>query len=276
MSEQGVPIEEATAKDFMMVRAALVRRLGGADAALVWARIYYRSDSDSRVAHDADGTLWWRASHALLAAETGLTEKQARVAIEQLVERGFVERAQHGGRVYSYRPVTYLPNRADTPSAQEGRSIRPDGQMHLPSGAITPLIDIRDQEDTPVVPRGDAIDEAFQIAWDLWPTPRRGTTKKSGSSFRTALTAVGGIRHIDIILGGIRRDVAVWRTWPRADVQFIPLLSTWLNQERWEPQAAAQPRGVIRATPDDRLREGLDRGRRLQELADADRKELSA
>lgn len=241
-SPNGVPISEATAKDFMMVRAALVRRLGGADAALVWARIYYRCDSDSRVAHEVDGEMWWRASHADLAKETGLSEKQARTAIDALVTGGFVERAQHGGRVYSYRTVTYLPIWADTESADMGRSIRPDGQTHLPSGAVAPLIETSRQEDTPVVPKGDPIDDAFALVWDRWPSPRRGTTKKSGSAFRTALTVVGGLRNVQVILDAIDRDVAVWRTWPRSDVQFIPLLSTWLNQERWQPSAAALPR----------------------------------
>lgn len=262
MSE-GVPIAEATAKDFMMVRAALVRRLGGADAALLWARIYYRCDEDSRHAEERDGNHWWKASHSRLAEETGLSEKQARTAIESLVDGGFIARENFSGRTFSYRPITYLPIRADSQSAQDGRSIRPDGQVDLPDRAVAPLIETLRQEDTPVVPRGDATAEAFEVVWQKWPAPRRGTTKKSGSSFRTAVAAVGGIRHLGVILSAIDRDVSVWRTWPRSDVQFIPLLSTWLNQERWEPQAAAQPRVGLSVAPAERANDVLAMGREL-------------
>lgn len=90
------------------------------------------------------------------------------------------------------------------------------------------------------------MEEGLSALWNLWPTPRRGTTKKASSSFRTAVTANGGLKHIAVILAAARRDVAVWRTWAPGDVQFIPLLSTWLNQGRWEPQAAAMPRGTAR------------------------------
>jgi hypothetical protein len=250
VSEQGVPIEEATAKDFMMVRAALVTRLGGADAALVWARIHYRSDSDSRVAEEHDGRMWWRASHGALAAETGLTEKQARSAIETLVDGGYVERTNRGGRAYLYRAVTYLPNRADTQSAPEGRSIRPDGQMHLPDPADRPLIETLRQEDTPVVPTGDAIEKAFDRIWSTWHPQRRGTTKLVRAKLDAAVKTVGGVSQLGVILDAVDRDVAVWRTWPAGDAQFIPLLPTWLNQGRWEPQAAAQPRGGRMSTVD--------------------------
>jgi hypothetical protein len=228
---QGVPIDEATAKDFMMVRAALVRRLGGANEALVWTRIDYRAGS--RDAHRTDdGTHWWAASYPTIADETGLTPEQARRAVESLVAGGYLRAEQHGGfaRVRSYAPVFHLAN---LPDGEIARSIRRNRQTHPAKSPDVPLIETSETGDTPVVPTGDPIEISFDRAWEKWPSPRRGTRKKSGSSFRTAVTAAGGIRHVDVILDAIDRDVAVWRTWPRSDVQFIPLLSTWLNQERW-------------------------------------------
>lgn len=243
MSENpGVPVDEATAKDFMMVRAALVKRLGGANEALVWTRIDYRANSAREAHRTDDGTHWWAATYPEIAEETGLSSEQARRAVEKLIAGGFLRAEQHHGfaRTRSYAPI--FAQVAISPDGQNASSIGQDRQMDLAISPDGPLIETSRQEDTPVVPKGDPIDDAFAAVWDRWPSPRRGTTKKSGSAFRTALTAVGGLRNVRVILDAIDRDVAVWRTWPRSDVQFIPLLSTWLNQERWQPSAAALPR----------------------------------
>lgn len=272
MTHNGVPIAEATAKDFMMVRAALVKRLGGANQALVWSRIWYRCDDNSRVADEHDGAYWWKASHGVLAEETGLSEKQARTAVEDLVKQGFLERSNFGGRTFSYRPVTYLPNWADSESARIGSSIRPDGQIYLPDSAVVPLIETRDIEDTPVVPRGDQLESAFNRLWEMWPTPRRGTRKKSGASFRTAVKVVG-VRDIATILDAAAAHVDVWRTWAAKDQQFVPAMTTWLNQERWTadlPQRRGAP------APDERFLEGLDRGARLAARMNSEQRGLTA
>lgn len=135
MSEQGVPIDEVTAGDFIHVRAALVKRVGGGNEAIVWARIEFRCRPDSPVAYEHETSRWWRARYAAIAEETGLSEKQARGAVEGLVRSGFVVREQHSLRnnydqTYSYRPVVIagqidVPDRADE-SAQEGTSGLPD------------------------------------------------------------------------------------------------------------------------------------------------------
>lgn len=91
----------------------------------------------------------------------------------------------------------------------------------------------KDVDVTPVVPIGDAVVDAFDRAWAMWPTPRRGTRKRAEPAFRGAVRAIGGLAGIPDLLAAIERDVAVWRSWPSADVQFVPLLPTWLNQERW-------------------------------------------
>lgn len=155
MSDRGVPVSEATAADFMMVRAALVARLGGANEALVWSRIHWRVSPDSVVAIVADGERWWSASLETIAGETGLTVKQVRGAIEALVDGGYIDRIQLAGydRTYSYRSVVaHLPHRADA-FALEGRSIRPDGQFHVPSGADVPLIDIEEETSSAAKPK---------------------------------------------------------------------------------------------------------------------------
>lgn len=241
MSE-GVPIAEATAKDFMQVRAALVRRLGGANEALVWTRIDWRADS-ARVAHQTeDGTHWWAATYPEIADETGLTAEQVRRAIEKLVDGGYLRAEQQHGfsRKRSYAPI--YAQVADSPDGQDARSKRRDGQIDAADSPDVPLIETRDVEDTPVVPRGDAIDEAFDVVWATWPSARRGSSKKAAASFRTAVKAAGGLRNLERLQSTVRAFCGVWSTWPESEQRFIPLLPTWLNQERWTTPLP-EPRG---------------------------------
>ncbi len=138
----GVPMSEATSRDFIMVRAALVKRLGGANEALVWSRVYFRVGPDSPSAYELDGEHWWAASLQTIADETGLTVKQVRTALDGLIEGGFLAREQHAGydRTSSYRPILHLPSGADG-SALQGKSMCPPGQIDVPAGADVPLIE---------------------------------------------------------------------------------------------------------------------------------------
>ena len=133
MSEQGVPIDEVTAKDFIMVRAALVRRLGGANEALVWSRIEYRANS-AKHAHEIDGSLWWAASYEVIAGEVGLSRDQVKRAVAKLIEYGFLLAEKHHGslQTISYSPV--IIHRADSPDG-----VIPSGDIALSIGQDRPM-----------------------------------------------------------------------------------------------------------------------------------------
>lgn len=67
------------------------------------------------------------------------------------------------------------------------------------------------------------------MLWELWPASRRSTRKVVAKSLQTALkTAPWSVIHAAAVTHS-----HVWRSWPAGDVRFVPLLSTWLNQERW-------------------------------------------
>lgn len=89
-------------------------------------------------------------------------------------------------------------------------------------------------------------DQLYQELWALWPSTRRSTHKEAGKAFAGALRVVGGKEGAAAILEAARRHAAVWRTWPHDQVQYIPLLPTWLNKERWtapDPQPRAETPG---------------------------------
>jgi hypothetical protein len=94
-TDNAIPLSEATAHDFIQIRAALVRRLGSANAALVWSRVFYRANAGNPGAYDRDGFYWWRASRETVAAETGLTAGQSRRQLELLEESGALIIAKH-------------------------------------------------------------------------------------------------------------------------------------------------------------------------------------
>lgn len=85
--------------------------------------------------------------------------------------------------------------------------------------------------------------DVFEQIWVAWHPKRRGASKVGRAKLSAALKVV----DVATIVDAVRRDVAVWRTWPPQDFQFIPLLSTWLSQGRWEESSAAQPRGTVRS-----------------------------
>lgn len=85
-----------TAPDFIGVRAALVKELGGdANRALVLTRIHWRADERWRESIHADGFWWWRATREVIAEETGLSVDQVKRILAWLVKEGYVVSEAH-------------------------------------------------------------------------------------------------------------------------------------------------------------------------------------
>lgn len=106
----GVPYSDAAELDFTMVRAALVRRLGGIAYAYVWSRIHYRCKEPWYSCVEDETGRWWCVTQDVIAEETGMTVDAVRHALKSLSDGGFIETARHqrGGnydRTCSYRVV---------------------------------------------------------------------------------------------------------------------------------------------------------------------------
>lgn len=191
-----------------------------------------------------------------------------------LSERGLIMRYKAENRPYLYITNWTSHQRIDKPGKQrfpgpdqadsfETPAIR-DTLARVPESVATGTGEQRNRgtEEQSLLSdakASDRTDELFDQLWELWPTKQRGTRKKSGASFRTALKAVGGIRSAATILDAAGSHALVWRSWPAADQQFVPQMATWLNQERWtldapEPRTAhtGQP-----AAPVQDIRNGI-------------------
>lgn len=253
MTKIGVPKSEVTARDHIQVRAALVKRLGGANEAVVFGRIYYRADPESRSAEEHAGEWWWVATYPQIEQQTGLSYKKVRLAIAALVDLGAIEQQPAGGKSYRYRPIiaeeSRLPSGADSgaeDSAPEGTKIRPRGQKDVPSGAVTPLIDKEDVRDTPVVPDREVVDAGFERVFSAWPATRR-VRKTATVSWAKAVKTVGPDKVAKLVEVAEQFGIR-YRSWATSEQTFVPHLTTWLNQERWTTPLPEANRGAARST----------------------------
>lgn len=125
----GVPVELVTANDFVQVRLALLRYLGGALEAILFTRIVWRTRAEDRSWIEHDGRRWWTVTLSDLALETGHSEGQVRRALDALVTRTAVRRHQlrENGpydRRYSYTPViTDVSNSTDRAAENDASQV---------------------------------------------------------------------------------------------------------------------------------------------------------
>lgn len=137
--------------EFISVTADLVRRLGSANAALVWARIEFvcRISGRDRV-EDEDG-VWWVVSKPKLAQDIGLSERTVRSTLENLIKQGHIEAKMvdesSWNRSLAYRAVGSLSagrahrtNMSDA-SDENGRCIGPERPIDQTKMADVPYIE---------------------------------------------------------------------------------------------------------------------------------------
>lgn len=146
----GVPAALVTDSDYVQVRLALMRHLGGPVEATVFSRIEFRTREENRHSVERDGRRWWTVTLAELAAEMGLSEKQIRRTLDALVRNGFLLR-EHLRETGPYdRRYAYSPVIAEVPSRAHGGD--PQGESQVPHRADVPLPRTEENPPTPQAP----------------------------------------------------------------------------------------------------------------------------
>lgn len=216
-----------------------------------------------------------------LATEARCSVRQVARALVELEELGVVQRVRRKNKVgrasngYALHPngrLTVEDSQSST-SEVEDSDDRGSGlgeQGYGTGSAITPIRG-RDRE----AEREEAESElAARLAWiwDRWPAPRRSTRKVVERSLRTALKSA----RWETIAQAAHEHTSVWSSWPSVEQQFVPLLSTWLNQERWTGAPPMARGGSAAPGANDRVRAGREMGARLQAEFDAQQRGLSA
>lgn len=181
-------------------------------------------------------------TYAGLAKKARVDRSTAIRVVARLRKRGLIEQ-EKGSRTRPNEFAIAVPWRkgGDLPPVPKVASETRKVASETTKGGIRddhPSYRRIDVDVTPVVPFGDSVEEKLEAIWNLWPSARRSTRKVVERSIRSALKVADWLT----IFSAAERHTEVWATWPASDEKFIPLLSTWLNQERWTG-APPQPRG---------------------------------
>lgn len=212
-------------------------------------------------------------SQATIAEESGVSERTVRTMIQHLETLGVVHRQRRkvpGARRVTDAYTLHPNGRADLPAEVAASSDLPANQPARGASStgsqeqIVPLIDVNTQE----VAREEG--HAFDEFWSVWP--KKNAKRDAERAWDRAIKKADPA----LIVAAAR---AFAESPYRPDKQFVPYGATWLNGERWtdpapEPQRAVA--GAGRSTPDDRFRDGLDRGQRLAALVDSEQRGLTA
>lgn len=202
-----------------------------------------------------------------LAEMSSMSVRSVQRMLAKLEERGLIRREHRTSQMTGYRTSdSYVL------ALRDNLSGRPEPTRQIGQANTTTVSGIREPEvepeDTPPTPSDE--DRVFDSAWAHWP-------KKVGKAAARKAWAKAAKIHMQSVQAGEIPDAPDWLAMAPPDnalansvvrfgaayqrttpPQFIPHLSTWLNQERWtdampvsrdrgahQPEPAPAPRGMI-------------------------------
>lgn len=190
----------------------------------------------------------WHVSVTGLAKSGPEGRDAIRKALDELKDAGYLEVSQPRGDRGRWNEVEYDlrdPFTADGFSVSGG--FTGNGATVSGESDTKKNISIEDHQ-------REVLSDLLDVLWMMWPSSRRSTRKVVERALRTALKSADAPTLIE----AVKAHTDVWASWPESDVQYVPLLSTWLNQERWTG-AVPQPRTGRQLSP-------VDMGRAAAEL----------
>lgn len=154
-----------------------------------------------------------------------------RAALIELKDAGYLQVSQSRGNRGRFNEVEY---ELCDPATGDGKSV--SGGF---TGAGSSVSGQSDHKKT--ISIEDQQEELLSVLWLMWPSSRRSTRKVALRALRSALK----VADAPTLIEAVKQHTDVWATWPASEVKYVPLLSTWLNQERWTG-ALPEPRGGAR------------------------------
>lgn len=221
--------------EFISVTADLVRRLGSANAALVWARIEFvcRINGRDRV-EDEDG-IWWVVSKPKLSQDIGLSERAIRTTLENLIRDGHIEAkmvdASAWDRSLAYRAVGELSagrahrtEKSDA-SAEKVRCIGQNRPIDQTEKSDVPYI-----EEVKNKKKVIADDPTFDEWWKHYPRKVKKVEAKKAYAKALKMT------DADTLLAACK---AFAKQMQGEDIKYVAHPTSWLNQGRWDDEGIA-------------------------------------
>ncbi|WP_139809512.1 hypothetical protein [Prescottella equi] len=135
--------------EFMAVTASMVRQLGSANAALVWARIQFVCQVAGPDRFEDETGRWWIVAAPRLAEDVGLSESAVRRALDSMLSSGDLEVSMRDesswNRAKAYRvtdrisPARAHLTKSSDASDENGRCISRIRQIDLTNSSDVPI-----------------------------------------------------------------------------------------------------------------------------------------
>lgn len=197
-----------------------------------------------------------------LARMVGGSVSTVRRAVKSLEDAGYLSRQQRRGADGMRTSDRYRLNvnrsicAVDVTGQSEGGHRSNDPHLTGHGGGVTTREPLEEPSDT--------VADLVEVLWMMWPTSRRASRKEVTRALKTALK----VADAPTLIEAVKRHTDVWGLWPQSEIQYVPLLPSWLGKERWTA-ADPQPRGPARLSP-------VDMGRAAAELLAAETPHLRA
>ena len=204
----------------------------------------------------------WRISIASLVRANPEGESAIRSALNELIEYGYLVRGERerneqghlGDYEYTLWAGRGLPT-VDQPDQENPTLENPRQDNPTPKKNISKKEHLEEHPPTPQ--GGGEREKEFDSLWSAWPR------KVGKPAAQKAYVAATKRAKPGVIAAGLYSAVQFFAR-ERTEIRFVPHLSTWLNQNRWEDELTPtnQPVAPVegsgpRLAPDEKLIDGI-------------------
>lgn len=206
----------------------------------------------------------WSISIASLERANPEGSSAIRSALNELIEFGYLVRGERerdeAGRLGDYDYTLWGGKGLPDPDVESPTLDNPTVDNQTPKKNISKKTI---SKNIPIVPSADEpehfdpdqptpLQRLIEEVWSLYPVKRRSTHKVVSQKITALINSAKAAERgplAEEIVAALRIHVAAWATWPASDQQYIPLLTTWLNQERWTgaPPETRNGNGAVHA-----------------------------
>lgn len=176
-----------------------------------------------------------------LAKMTGTSVSTVRRAVKTLEDSGAISRQARGVAGGGRTSDRYFLN-----TNQPICTVRGNRSSEYPKPVNDDAETGHSDRGTPREPleeSSDPVGRLLEVLWAMWPTSRRSSRKEVLRALKAALK----VADAPTLIEAVKLHTDVWATWPQSEIQYVPLLPSWLGKERWTTPAP-QPRGGARLT----------------------------